>query len=111
MIKSFPEKLSELLQAGKLTIFSVSYCSYCHSALAILDKLKIDYQCVECDTQPLSSTQIQDLHKFSGFRTYPKIFAGKTVIGGCDDMRSMISSGKFFTVLDKEKIAYTKSKL
>lgn len=111
MIKSVPDKLGDILQIGKVTIFTVSYCSYCHSALSILNKLKINYQCLECDTIDLKSQQIQDLHKLSGFRTYPKIFISKTCIGGCDDMRSQISSGKFFEMLKAENVSFEKSKL
>ena len=111
MNKTIPEKLCELLQIGKVTIFSVSYCSYCSTAKSILDRLKIDYQLLECDDPNLTNNQIQELHKLSGFKTYPKIFVSKNCVGGCDDMRSQINSGKFFDLLDLEKIQYTKSKL
>lgn len=111
MNKAIPEKLSDLLKAGKVTIFSVSYCPYCTTALSILQKLKIDYQMLECDTENLSSQQISDLHKFSGFRTYPKIYVGLNLVGGCDDMRSKIANGKFYELLNAENIVYTKAKL
>lgn len=111
MNKAIPEKLADYLQAAKVSIFSVSYCSYCKTALSILDKLKIDYQNLECDTQNLSPQQIADLHNLSGFKTYPKIFISTTCIGGCDAMRSQIDSGKFYELLTAEKIAFTKAKL
>lgn len=110
MIKSLPEKLSDLLQIGKITIFTVSYCGYCDSAISMLKKIKVDYQCLECDTEKITSQQTQDLHKLSGFRTYPKIFVSKNCIGGCDDLESQINSGKFFELLNKEKILFTKAK-
>ncbi len=111
MIKNIPEKISDILKVGKVTIFSLSYCSYCTTALSILDNLKIDYQCLECDTENLPSKQVQDLHKLSGFRTYPKIFVSKISVGGCDDLRSKMASGKFFDLLNEEKIQYKKSNL
>lgn len=111
MIKNLPDKLGDLLQAGRLTIFSVTYCPYCNSALSTLKSLKIDFQYIECDTANLSGKQTEDLHKLSGFRTYPKIFIGKECIGGNDDMKKKIKNGIFFEKLLKEQIVFSKENL
>ena len=97
------------IQPGKLSFFNKQGCPFCVKAQNKLDDLKIPYDLVDCPGNPNYSDDIKkQLEQISGMKTYPKIFVGKKIIGGCSEMMSAISSGSFFKDLDTEGISYVK---
>ena len=56
----------------------------------------------------LLSSEVEKLHKLSGFRTFPKVFVGTSCIGGCDDLTAKTKNGEFLRILDKVGITYSK---
>mmetsp|Transcript_70857 Transcript_70857/g.82524 ORF Transcript_70857/g.82524 Transcript_70857/m.82524 type:complete len:110 (-) Transcript_70857:107-436(-) len=100
-------KFEDYVQAGKVFIFSKSYCPYCDRAKKDLKNLKVAYTAVECDEVSVPKTVIDQAQKKSGIKTYPNIWVGTKSIGGSDNLRAAMSSGKLYELLDQEGISYS----
>ena len=98
-IAKIPENLKDLLQVGKIFMFSKTYCPYCDRAKDLLNKLKLQFECLECDDYPLSDKQRNQLKEMSGITTYPNIFIGLKSIGGCDDLHKLKNNGQLHKIL------------
>lgn len=97
------------IQPGKVTFFTKNGCPFCTRAENTLQSHGVKYDLVECPGNPNFSAQIKkQLEEIAGFNTYPKVFVGKKVIGGCSETQSAISNGSFFKDLDTEGIPYKK---
>ena len=76
---------------SQVTIYTKSYCPYCHAAIDLLNKKGIAYEHIEM-------TGKRDLYeamvKRAGGRTsVPQIFFGDKHIGGCDDLYALEERG------------------
>lgn len=77
-------------------VYTTSYCPYCQSAKALLNKLSIPFQ--EIDASDPSTRQM--LVEKTGRRTVPQIFFGEESIGGFDDLNALHHTGKLFESLE-----------
>lgn len=73
-----------------ITIYTTSYCPYCHSAKALLKRKGLVYE--EIDVRDPSERQRMML-RANGRYTVPQIFIGETHIGGSDDMHELERRG------------------
>ncbi|PVV02144.1 hypothetical protein BB560_003411 [Smittium megazygosporum] len=96
-----PEQMSsaKLLVDGQISsspnvVYSKTYCPYCTRAKNELDKLGVKYTLVELNVDSNGSAIQSYLAELTGQRTVPNIFLGNKHIGGCDDLMSLIKSGK-----------------
>lgn len=97
------------IQPGKVTFFTRNGCPFCVRAEDTLKSYGVSYDLVECPGNPNFNNQIKaELEKIAGFNTYPKIFVGKKVVGGCSETLAAISNGSFFKLLDNEGVSYSK---
>lgn len=105
---ALPTDLTDLPQKGKVFMFSKSYCPYCDRAKDILKELKIKFEYIECDDNPLSNAHRAQLTKMTNVTTFPNIFIGETSIGGCDNLTKLKNKGDLFKLCDSEEVAYEK---
>ena len=101
-----------MVQAGKVVVFSKTYCPYCDRAKDALKNIKVAFDALECDNVQVKSADLDKLSTMClGTSTFPKIFVGLTPIGGCDALLASIKKGTLWGILDKEKVSYSKSNL
>jgi glutaredoxin len=94
--------IQALLHASKtpVTVFTLSWCSYCHAAKQLLDHLKIAYTTVELDTgefanQARHEQLRRELLNITSSRTLPQVFVGTSHnIGGYTETRQAAQGGR-----------------
>lgn len=74
-----------------ITIYTKSYCPYCHAAIDLLKKKSLPFEQIEI-------TGKKDLYeamvrRANGRTTVPQIFFGEKHIGGCDDLYALDEKG------------------
>ena len=74
-----------------VTIYTTTYCPYCHAATDLLKERNINYE--EIDVTSNNEKRIW-LVKTTGQRTVPQIFFGEKPIGGYDDLSAIIHANK-----------------
>jgi len=79
-----------------IKVYTKDYCPYCDRAKSLLTQLGHKYEEI-----PLGSDQdkIITLVKKTGMRTLPQIFIEDKLIGGYDDLKVLIDSGKIQELL------------
>lgn len=97
----------DFVKPGKVMVFSVNWCPYCTEIADVLDMIEVEYEKVECNLS-WDNGSIQRLKRESGWNTFPTVFIGETLVGGCNDVKSKINNDSLFAVLDREGIDYSK---
>ena len=79
-----------------IKIYTKDYCPYCGMAKRLLGALGLDFEEID-----LKSDQeaIMALVQKTGMRTLPQIFVEDKLIGGYDDLKSIVDSGKLSEIL------------
>jgi len=80
-----------------VTIYTKSWCPYCHSALELLNKKGVTYD--QIDVSAGGEAQAAMAVKANGRSSVPQIFIGATHVGGCDDLYALESAGKLDSLL------------
>jgi glutaredoxin len=83
-----------------ITIFTLSWCSYCHALKRLLNQLNEPFAEYELDTgsyqKPALNQQLRaELRALTGSTTLPQVFIGKSNIGGYTDTAAAIQNGSF----------------
>lgn len=66
-------------------LYSIPNCSYCSRAKSLLNRLAIPFTEVHC-------VDASDLP--TGLTTFPQIYFGLELVGGCDDLFNLYREGK-----------------
>ncbi len=82
-----------------VTIYTKSYCPYCHAALELLKKKGVSMNEISVDGD--REGQMKMAKRAGGRSTVPQIFVGDQHIGGCDDMYALDNAGKLDAILAK----------
>ncbi|MHB1843748.1 MAG: glutaredoxin 3 [Deltaproteobacteria bacterium] len=77
-------------------IYTTTYCGYCRSAKALLDRKGVAYE--EIDVTEDDAAR-EALTKRSGQRTVPQIWVGETHVGGFSDLDALERQGKLDELL------------
>jgi glutaredoxin 3 len=93
------EKITKLIAANAVMVFSKSYCPYCSAAKQLLKSLNQPFEAYELDLESDGGELQKQLQQMTGQRTVPNIFIRQQHIGGCDDLRSLHSQGKLESLL------------
>ncbi|KAI8096993.1 glutaredoxin [Halteromyces radiatus] len=101
LIKEFIKKT---ISENTVTIFSKSYCPYCLGAKDIFDDLKVDYKALELNELPDGLDIQQGLAELTSQRTVPNIFVNQVHVGGSDDLKAALASGKLAILLKEAGI-------
>jgi glutaredoxin 3 len=80
-----------------VTIYSKSYCPYCHSAKDLLRKKGVEFK--EIDVTIDRAGQAEMAARAPGRTTVPQIFIGERHVGGCDDLYALDRAGKLDPLL------------
>lgn len=95
-----------------VTVFTLSWCSYCHAVKRLLDSLRVPCHIVELDTGPYLDTHLHqrmraELRQLSGSQTLPQVFVGRDNIGGYTETQAAARSGQLQTLLAAKGVAIT----
>mgnify|MGYP000168026441 FL=1 len=75
----------------QVEIYTSPLCGFCHAAKRLLDSKSVDYVEYNVLTDPKIKPAM--IERANGARTVPQIFIDDTLIGGCDDLYALESSG------------------
>jgi glutaredoxin 3 len=79
-----------------VTIYTKSWCPYCHAAKDLLKKKGVAFEEIDvADPQAQSAMAT----RAGGRSTVPQIFIGPTHVGGCDDLHALDAAGKLDLLL------------
>lgn len=79
-----------------VTIYTRPFCGYCARALGLLQAKGADFSEIEAGFDPAKR---QEMLARGGGTTFPQIFVGETLIGGCDEMLALDRAGKLDALL------------
>ena len=80
-----------------VTIYTKSWCPYCHSAKDLLTKKGVTFN--EIDVSEGGEKQAAMAERANGRSSVPQIFIGGTHVGGCDDLYALDRAGKLDPLL------------
>ncbi|MCH9853613.1 MAG: glutaredoxin 3 [Alphaproteobacteria bacterium] len=83
---------------NKIEIYTRDGCGFCFRAKKFLDKKQLTYQ--EYNIWDDEAHYHAMLKRSNGARTVPQIFVNDTHIGGCDEMLTLDSQGRFDALLN-----------
>jgi len=81
-----------------VTIYTKSWCPYCHSALDLLKKKGVKYE--QIDVTAGGEEQSAMAVRANGRSSVPQIFIGESHVGGCDDLYALENTGKLDPLLN-----------
>jgi glutaredoxin len=87
-----------------VTVFTLSWCSFCHAAKRLLKGQNIPFFVVELDTgifrEPALNARLrQELFSLTGSQTLPQVFVGKQNVGGFTETQAAVRQGHLATLL------------
>ena len=80
-----------------IKVYTKDYCPYYDRAKSLLKQLGYKYEEVALGS---SQDKILALVEETGMRTLPQIFIADKLIGGYDDLKSLVDSGKIQDILN-----------
>ncbi|EAU92516.1 hypothetical protein CC1G_00735 [Coprinopsis cinerea okayama7 len=98
---SISELVDSTIEKNRVVIFSKSYCPYCRKAKNLFAEKfpQVEPKVLELDELDNGSA-IQDyLQQKTGQRTVPNVFVESQHIGGSDDTKAALESGKLAKLL------------
>ncbi|TFH70318.1 hypothetical protein E3V39_15160 [Gammaproteobacteria bacterium LSUCC0112] len=102
-----PLSVQELIasSAHPVTLFSLSWCTYCHAAKQLFRQLNVACRVVELDTgeyrEPVLNQRLRkELHHMTGSNTLPQVFVGAESVGGYTDTQAALRSGRLKKLLE-----------
>lgn len=81
----------------KVTIYTIDWCPYCSSAMALLKRKGADFE--EINLSGKSRERSELARKAGGRTTVPQIWIGDTHVGGCDDLYALDQAGRLDPLL------------
>ncbi len=87
-----------------VTVFTLSWCSYCHAVKSLLNSLQVPYHTVELDSGVYLDTHLHqrmrtELRQLSGSQTLPQVFVGRDNIGGYTETQAAARAGRLQALL------------
>ncbi|MEX0740256.1 MAG: glutaredoxin domain-containing protein [Pseudohongiella sp.] len=100
-----------ILQDAKspVTVFTLSWCSYCHAVKNLLHTLGVPCHTVELDSGVYLDTQLHrrmrtELQQLSGSQTLPQVFVGVDSVGGYTETQAALRTGRLQELLSRHGI-------
>jgi glutaredoxin 3 len=82
---------------AEVTIYTTSYCPYCHAAKALLASKNVPF--TEIDVTGDGAARARLAERAGGRRTVPQVFIDGAPVGGYDDLAELERSGRLDTLL------------
>jgi glutaredoxin 3 len=78
-----------------VTIYTKSYCPYCHAAKELLRRKNVVYD----EIHVRSGAEQAAMARKAGRSTVPQIWIGERHVGGCDDLYALDDKGELDKLL------------
>lgn len=108
---STQHSVKALLASSKqpVTMYTLSWCSYCQAVKQLLRQLNIPFHLIELDSgeyrEPVLNQRLrQELQQLTGSNTLPQVFIGQQSIGGYTDTQAALKSGLLKNMLEPYQI-------
>ncbi|HZR81949.1 MAG TPA: glutaredoxin 3 [Candidatus Binatia bacterium] len=82
---------------AEVTIYTTSYCPYCHAAKSLLARKGVAFQEVDVTHDPEERARL--VKRTGGRRTVPQVFIAGQSIGGYDELAALESGGQLDVLL------------
>jgi glutaredoxin 3 len=80
-----------------VTIYTRKYCGFCDAAKALLRRKGVEF--TEIDATGKAEVRQEMVQRSQGRMTFPQIFIGSTLVGGCDDLYALDGAGRLDALL------------
>lgn len=77
---------------AKVEIYTTDFCPYCTAATRLLDKLGVEYEEIDLGRDPDGRLELAER---TGLMTFPQIVVDGETVGGYDQLKAAVKSGKF----------------
>lgn len=87
-----------------VTLFTLSWCGFCHAARNLLQALDIPHHIVELDSGPFAARERHEqlrrqLREMTGSHTLPQVFVGRVAVGGYTETAAASRTGELSKLL------------
>ena len=80
----------------RVTIYTTSYCPYCHAAKDLLESRGVAFEEIDVTGDHAERARLAER---TGRRTVPQVFVGGEAIGGYDDLAALERDGRLGALL------------
>ncbi|KAG1338025.1 monothiol glutaredoxin-S12, chloroplastic [Cocos nucifera] len=98
--------IDQLVKENKVVAFikgsrSAPQCGFSQRVVGILESHGVDFECVDVLDEEHNHGLRQTLKKYSNWPTFPQVFVGGELVGGCDIISSMAEKGELAALFQK----------
>lgn len=98
------ELIDRLVKENKVVAFikgtrSAPQCGFSQRVVGILESQGVDFECVDVLDEEYNCGLRETLKKYSNWPTFPQVFVGGELVGGCDIISSMQEKGELTKLL------------
>ncbi|KAL8152600.1 hypothetical protein V2J09_010360 [Rumex salicifolius] len=96
--------IDQLVKENKVVAFikgsrNAPLCGFSQRVVAILESQGVEYESVDVLDEEYNSGLRETLKNYSNWPTFPQVFVGGELVGGCDILTSMYESGELSSLL------------
>jgi monothiol glutaredoxin len=100
------QKVEQLLADNKVLLFmkgtpEMPRCGFSMRLVGVLEQVGVEYGAV--DVLPVLDPLREVTGEISDWRTFPQLYVGGTLVGGCDIVEEMFASGELAELLEIEQ--------
>ncbi|XP_073008364.1 monothiol glutaredoxin-S12, chloroplastic [Typha latifolia] len=100
------ELIDRLVKENKVVAFikgsrSAPQCGFSQRVVGILEAHGVDYECVDVLDEEYNYGLRETLKSYSNWPTFPQVFVGGDLVGGCDIISSMAEKGELAALFQK----------
>ena len=82
---------------ASVTIYTKSWCPFCHAAKDLLDRKGVSFTEIEITGKPAARSEM--IRRAGGRATVPQVFIGERHVGGCNELYELESRGELEKLL------------
>jgi len=95
--------------AHPITLFSLTWCSYCLAAKKLLQQMGLSFRIIELDQGRYLEPRLREqararLQQLTHSATLPQLFIGEDLVGGYTDTYAALQSGELAALLEAHSI-------
>lgn len=100
------ELIDRLVKENKVVAFikgsrSAPQCGFSQRVVGILESHGVDFECVDVLDEEHNHGLRETLKNYSNWPTFPQVFVGGELVGGCDIISSMAEKGELAALFQK----------
>lgn len=97
-------KIQKFLKEDRVTIFSLTMCSFCKKARQLFTKIGVNIKDYQVENKEVPDDYMSLIQKKYNYHLFPMIFIGHKFIKGYDEVNALYRSGQLKKLLDEKNI-------